>query len=181
MGTRSNIMKRSYGNLLLICIIAISSFFPARAGNAELVERIVAVVNDNVILLSELKAAMRQAEEEGREVNAAELIDGIINDYLLLEQAGKFSLGRRSAGDRFLSPDRIINNYIDKRIKALIYIPFRDVETYYYNNLDKYGGREFSDVKSEIEAYLLEGMLEIKLQQHIDELRKDARIRVQLK
>jgi len=153
-------------------------FFSARNVDAELVERIVAVVNDDVILLSEFKAAMRQAEESGRDVKAKEVIDGMINNCLLLEQARKFSFGRDAGTPS--TPDKVIKNYINKRIKALIYIPFRDIEAYYYDNMQKYGKRDFYDVKNEIEEYLLNRTLEIKIQEHIDELREDAGIRIQI-
>ena len=102
----------------------------------------------------------------------------MINNRLLLEQAKKFSFAM-DAGNAS-TPDKVIKNYIDKRIKALIYIPFRDIKAYYYKNLQKYGGRDLYDVKSEIEEYLLKTTLEIKIREHIDELRKDARIRVQI-
>ena len=175
-----NIMMRSYEKIILLCLVVISSLFPAGHTDAELVERVVAVVNDNVILLSEFKAAMRHAEESGKEVTAKDVIDRMIDNHLLLEQAKKFSF-RRNAGDAAPStPDKVIKNYIDKRIKVLIYIPFRDIEAYYYNNLDKYSDRDFYDVKSVIEEYLLNRTLEIRIQEHIDELREDARIRIQL-
>jgi len=171
-------MKKFYEINYLICLMVVLCLFPARNADAELVERIVAVVNDDVILLSEFKDAMRQAEESGKEVNAKEVIGGMINNRLLLEQARKFSFGR-DAGNAS-TPDKVIKNYIDKRIKALIYIPFKDIEAYYYNNTQKYGERDFYDVKSEIEEYLLKTTLEIKIQEHIDQLREEAVIRVQL-
>jgi len=173
-------MKRLNEIIVLICLMVITCFFLAGNADSELVERIVAVVNDNVILLSEFKAAMRQAEESSKEVTAKEVIDRMIDNHLLLEQAKKFSF-RRNAGDAAPStPDKVIKNYIDKRIKVLIYIPFRDIESYYYNNIDKYSDRDFYDVKSEIEKYLINKTLEIRIQEHIDELREDARIRIQL-
>jgi len=160
--------------------MVISCFFSAENANAELVERIVAVVNDDVILLSEFKEALRRAEDSVKKVNEKEIIDGMVNDLLLLEQARKFSFGK-DVDDAVLSnPEKVINSYTDKRIKALIHIPFRDIEAYYYNNSEKYGERDIYDVKSEIEEYLLKRTLEIKIQEHIDELKEEAMIRIQL-
>ena len=173
-------MKRLYEIIFLICLIVILFIFPARNADAELIERIVAVVNDEVVLLSEFKAFLRQAEESGQKVNEKFIIDGMINDILLLEQARKFSFWR-DVGDAGPSTnDKVIKNYIDKRIKALIYIPFRDIETYYFINIKKYDNRDLYDVKGEIEEYLINKSLEIKIQEHIDELREDAMIRIQL-
>ena len=160
--------------MVIIC------FFSAAKANSELVESIVAVVNDDVILLSEFKVVMRQAKENGKEVTVKAVIEGMIHNRLLLEQAKKFNFGRNVSGDMHSDPEKVIKNYIDKRIKAMIHIPFRDIETYYLNNPDKYAERDLSDVKSEIEEYLLNMMLEIKRMEHIDELMEEATIRIQL-
>jgi hypothetical protein len=153
---------------------------PAGNADAELVERIVAVVNDDVILLSEFKAAMRQAAESGNEVTPEEVIEEMIHHHLLLEQAKKFSFGRDLGDAVRYTPDKVIEYYIDKRIRTLIHIPFRDIEAYYFNNLDKYGGKSFYDVKSEIEEYLHNIMFKIKIREHINELKENARIRIQI-
>ncbi len=55
-------MKRLNEIMILICLMVITCFFSAAKANSELVESIVAVVNDDVILLSEFKAVMRQAK-----------------------------------------------------------------------------------------------------------------------
>ncbi|HDN95133.1 MAG TPA: hypothetical protein ENG76_03515, partial [Nitrospirae bacterium] len=64
--------KRLYETICLICLIVIACAFFARNADAELVERIVAVVNDEAILLSEFKTALRLVKESGKEVNEKE-------------------------------------------------------------------------------------------------------------
>lgn len=179
MGMRFNIMMRLYEKTILICLMVISCLFPVVNADAELVERIVATVNDEVILLSEYKAVMLHAKDSGKEVTPEEVIDGMIDKHLLLEQARKFSFVRDAAAGPSTT-ENIIDIYIDKRIRALLYIPFRDIETYYYINYERYDDKELYNVKSEIEEYLLNRMLQIKILEHIDELRENARIRVQL-
>ncbi|MBL7032160.1 MAG: hypothetical protein ISR97_03140 [Nitrospira sp.] len=157
----------------------IANLSPAWNADAELIERIVATVNDDVILLSEFKTAVRLTEESGKAVIEEDILELMIQNRLLLEQAKKFSFGMdASAGPS--TPDMVIQHYIDRRIKALIYIPFRDIETHYFINIEKYDDRDLYDVKDEIEKYLLNKKLEIKIQEHIDELKQGARIRVQL-
>ena len=173
-------IKKLCEKLVLVCLMAIVFLSPTCNAEAELVERIVAAVNDDVILLSEFKAAMLQAEKSGKEVNAKEIIEGMIHKHLLLEQAKRFSFGRDAGDATHYTPDRVIKYYIDKRIKALIHIPFRDIEAYYFNNLDKYAERDLYDVKDEIEEYLLNMKLEIKILEHIDELMEEASIRIQI-
>jgi hypothetical protein len=164
-------------NILLTMIMCLLLFCVA---HAEVVERIVAVVNDEVILLSEFNESLRQAKETGEAVKESEIIDRMINNLLLLEQAKKFSFERHDKALESMDQGEIIDNYIEKRIRALIYVPFRDIEAYYYNNIEKYDDRVLYDVRKDIEEYLLERTLEIKIQEHIDELREKARIRVQL-
>ncbi len=173
-------MKRLSNRPYNIWLTMISCLLLFCSVHAEVVERIVAVVNDDVILLSEFKEALRRAEETGKKVKESEIIDGMINNLLLLEQGKKFSIDRHDKAFESMDQGKIINNYIEKRIKALIYVPFRDIETYYYNNIERYDDREFYDVKSEIEEYLLNRALKIKIREHINELKEKARIRIQI-
>ncbi len=143
-----------------------------------MLERIVAVVNEEVILLSELRSEVQLRKAQGLESAEAEALDVMINRRLLLEQAKKM----RIDGDdkSFMTDDIIINDYIERRVKAFIHIPLKDMEDFYNDNAGSYGGKKFYDVKDEIEARLLETRLKEKLQEHIKELRKNAYIRVQL-
>ena len=170
-------MKKLVYKLFLICLLAVFCLLPLDSVRAEVVERVVAVVDDDVILLTEFREALRRVKESGEKADEKKIIEEMINEILLLEQAEKFSFSIKDIG---AGDDEIIRNYINKRIKALIYIPFREIEAYYYNNLEKYSEMDFDDVKKEIEKYLINMTLEIRLQEHIDELRENVRIRVQL-
>ena len=59
-------------------------------------------------------------------------------------------------------------------------MPYEDIEYYYYQNGDSFSGKDFFDVRNEIEEYLIEQELNVKLLEYIADLRKNSYIRIQL-
>ena len=104
----------------------------------------------------------------------------MIDRFLLLRQAKRFRISPLETGAGKNVNDRIVNEYIEKRIKAVIYISFEKMQVYYRNNMDLYGKRKFYEVKEEIEAEMINKELKNRLKKHVSELRGMAHIRVQL-
>ncbi len=168
---------------LLSCILYLASFIFLSLGDychAEVLERIVAIVNDDVILLSELEEAFQTAKKSDKGVTRDLVLDEMIDKALLLEQAKRFRLGKSAAHQRPVNNKKLVDEYIERRIRALIHTPFRDIESYYMSNMKQFNNKDFYEVKDEIESYLVEKELEKKLLGHIDELRKSSYIRIQL-
>lgn len=162
-------------------LLFVSCFAFLNFAYAEMLERIVAVVNEDVILLSELKNEVQLRKAQGAEVSEAEVLDEMIKRRLLLVQAKKMRIAGDAETDKPLAnDDAIINDYIERRVKAFIHIPLKDMEDYYNDNAGAYGDKKFYEVKNEIEAKLIETKLKGKLLEHIRDLRKDSYIRVQL-
>jgi hypothetical protein len=139
-------------------------------------------VNDDVIMLSEFKEALKSAEKSDISISEEIILNEMINRMLLLNEAKKFWISvpgnrRKTAEDE----GAIINEYINRRIKAFIYIPYEDIEYYYTRNLERFEDKEFYDVRDEIEDYLLKEEISIRLSEYIEELRKTSYIRIQLK
>lgn len=149
------------------------------AVHAEVLERIVAIVNDQVILLSEYDEAVQAAKNISDKVNEDVVLNDMINKILLLDQAKKLKLD--SVEDSTVKTDegKLINEYIERRIKPFIHIPVDEIESYYTNNKDRFSGRMFYEAKDEIEDYLAERELKTKVAGHIAELRKKAYIKIQ--
>lgn len=167
---------------VLLFLLLVSFFLFLNSAYAELLERIVAVVNEEVILLSELNNEVQLRKAQAAGVSYEEVLDEMINRSLLLGQAKKMRIEGDAESDKSLMiDDIIINGYIERRVKAFIHIPLKDMEDYYNKNAVAYGKRKFYEVKNEIETKLLETRLKEKLQEHIRDLRKDSYIRVQLK
>ena len=174
--TRHNIFCRLFFVLLLLTAYCLLPTFC----NAEVLERIVAIVNNKVILLSEYEEALEAARKSDQKVTEDVVLDEMINRILILEQAKRLSLGSTSDSAENVDDYKLINEYIERRIKALIHIPIDEIESYYKNNRGRFAEKEFYEVKDEIEDYMVEGELKRKIAEHVEELRKKAYIRIQL-
>jgi len=140
----------------------------------DVLERVVAIVDDDVILLSELNDAVQSAVNSGaKKITKEEVLSGMINRILLLREAKKFRPEEKD-------DNTLINEYIENNLRAFIRIPLEEVEIFYKNNREIFRNKEFYDVRYEIETYLIEKELNRKLLEHIKELREKSYIRVQL-
>lgn len=164
---------------LLLFLFMVHPMF-LKQSRAEVLDRVVAVVDEDVVLLSDLREAAERARNNGREVDDHELLDEMINSLLLIMQARKIGLGNSAAYRKGHDENVLVDEYLRKRVRVLIRIPFGDIESYYVNNQERFKGKEFNEVKGEIESLLTDREFVIKLREHIAELRKRARIRVQL-
>ncbi len=172
--------ERGLNALFIIMLMAVH-LLSAGFVYAEILERVVATVNDDVILLSELEDEFRAAQKVDKGVTREKVLNDMIDRLLLLKEARRFRIALSPApGEAKIDNNRIINEYINKRIKILIHIPFEKIESYYTKNRARFNGRDFYEVKDEIEDYLIKQELKIKLRQYINELRKRADITVML-
>jgi len=160
--------------LLITCLILFVT--PV---HSEILDRIVAIVNDNVILLSEYREALQAAEKSGKQLTNDMVLNEMIDRILLLEQAKRLRLDVIEDSTGAVDDDKTINEYIERRIKAFVHIPIEKIESYYSSNREQFDGKTFSEAKDEIEDHLAEGELKRKIAEHIAELRKRAYIRIQ--
>ncbi len=144
---------------------------------AEIVDRIVAYVNDDVITLSELKERSRlrpEAQPEGLENrDEREVLNGVINRVLLLSEVKRLGLTVPEEDDKTM-----IERLIDRRIKAFILIPIEKAREFYEKNKDRFGGKDFLEVRDEINHYLIEEETNKRLGKYITELRGKANIKI---
>lgn len=147
---------------------------------AEVLDRVVAIVGEEVVLLSDFREAAERARKTGREVKDDEILNEMIDRLLLIEQAKKIGLGNNAAYRKAFDENVLIDEYLRRRVKVLIRIPFGNIESYYVNNQDRFKGRELNEVKGDIERHLIDREFEVKLREHIAELRQRSYIRVQL-
>jgi hypothetical protein len=139
----------------------------------------VAIVNDNVILLSEYEETLQAAKRSDEKLTDDMVLNEMIDRILILEQAKRLRLSIIEDPAAVVNDDRTINEYIERRIKAFVYIPIDKIESYYLSKRGQFGSKTFSEAKDEIENHLAEGELKIKLAEHVEELRKKAYIRIQ--
>ncbi|HSW61825.1 MAG TPA: hypothetical protein VLH56_00675 [Dissulfurispiraceae bacterium] len=157
--------------LTAITLCTLSFFLSCAYG--EIVDRVVASVNDTAITLSELRekhAAMRKSVAA---VTENESLQSMINAQLLLEKARHM----RIEGE---TPDELIATYIDLKIRSSVVVQQDAILSYYGENLEKLGGAEFSLVREDIEKYLTELETTKLLKEHIQNLREVADIAILL-
>jgi hypothetical protein len=147
---------------------------------AELLDRVVAVVNREVILYSELESAVEKAKSAGQQKAESEVLEELIDRTLLLEQAMRFLVDIETYVLEDGAARKMIDDYINRRIKAFIHVPFEEIENYYLSHKDDFNGRGVYDVWDEIENRLRIDRLTVKLDEHISMLRKEAYIKIQL-
>ncbi|GBE05460.1 MAG TPA: hypothetical protein ENG95_06860 [Nitrospirae bacterium] len=167
--------------LTLVCVLLLTSYFLFPVSSyAEVIDRVVAVVDDEVVMLSEFNETLREAGMTGMEVTQDEVLDGLINRILLLREARKARRTHVFSARTKRFDNMLINEYIEKRVKAFIRVPYNEIELFYEDNVEFFQGENFFDVRDEIEAYLVETEVNKRLIDHINELREKAYIRKQL-
>lgn len=179
-----NSKKKKYGILIFFELLFIVHCSLFTVSSAEIVDRIVATINDHVITLSELKERSRlrpEAQPEGMEKrDEKEVLEGIINMVLLLSEVKRLGLaGPEEVGiDSYRDTNLMIERFIDRRIKAFILIPLERSKDFYEGNKEKFRGKEFLEVRDEINLYLLEKETNLRLERYLKELREKADIKI---
>lgn len=141
---------------------------------AELIDRVVAYVDDHAITYSEFRQKYAQMKQVVPNITEQEVANAMINNILLVEQARKIRLEAKSDDD-------LVKEYIDVRIKSRIYIKEEQLSAYYAEHKGEFGGKDYLSVRDEIENYLMELETSRQLKEHIAELRSQADIVIQLK
>ena len=95
---------------------------------AEVVDRVVAIVDDEAIMLSEWNEAYQKALSSKTDITLEEVLNGLINRVLLLKQAKKFSHSIQTRND--YDENTLIKEYIEKQLKTFIRIPFEEIEQF---------------------------------------------------
>jgi phosphoserine phosphatase len=73
-----------------------------------------------------------------------------------------------------------MREFIDLKIRAFIRVGESDVESFFREHTTDFPGREYDDVRDEIEKYLTEKELNERLKELLRELRAKAYIRIYL-
>jgi hypothetical protein len=79
------------------------------------------------------------------------------------------------------SEEDLLKEYVDLKIKAFIRIKEDEIKAFHDEHIANFEGRELDEVRDDIENYLSEKELNLRLKAHISELRDSACIKVQLK
>jgi len=141
--------------------------------SAEIRDRVVAFVDTRAITLSDLEMKLAESRKVKADIRKEEVLNTMINRVLLLREARKIRLEAPSE-------EELIREYIDLKIRALIRVKEEDIRDFYDKNKDNFEGKELEDVRDNIENYLIEHDLNERLKSHVNELKENTCVRIQL-
>ncbi|MHB8882374.1 MAG: SurA N-terminal domain-containing protein [Thermodesulfovibrionales bacterium] len=164
-------MQRTFLHTMVSALLlTLLTFSPAAA---DFSDRVVAYVDNQAITLSELTAQHAATLRLTPDVTGEDVLNTMINRVILLKEAKKY---RIEAPTR----DEVISEYINLKLRAFIRVSDQEIEGFYRENTGRFQGREYDDVRGEIETYLSEKALNAKLKDTLRDLRKNADIKIQL-
>jgi parvulin-like peptidyl-prolyl isomerase len=161
-------MFRKYAILTISIICLLGS-----VAGAKVIDKVVAFVDDEAITLSELEETYSAMQEISPDITKREALNTIINRQLLLREAHRLRLEAQS-------DDALLEDYIDMKVRAFIKVKESDIKAFYDNNTAEFGGKPFSEVRDEIEAYLQEKEVNYEIRRHLDALKEKAHIEILL-
>ena len=157
--------------MLVLQFLFLSSHFSL--ASAELIDRVVAFVNDRAITLSELKETYERTRKLQPDITMEEVLNTMVNRLLLLNDARRLKIEAKS-------DDEILNEYEELKVRALVRVREEDIENYYKKNEKEFGGAPYESVRGKIEALLTEKQTNELLKKQIAELRSKAYVKILL-
>lgn len=157
---------------LFVAVVLLPGVSPPPC-RAAVVDRVVAAVDDTAITLSEFQEHYAAVAATVRNAERIDVLNSMINSLLLLQEARKMRLEAPTK-------DELVREYIDIRIKASIIIREEEIEAFYREHKAEFAGKDYIAVRDEIERYLFEAATNRQLKKHLEELRRNAEIAIQL-
>lgn len=164
---------KSCGNIYLyLCSILYFIFFIINtASSAQLIDMVVAYVNDRAITYSEVKENYEKTKKTIPDITVKDIIVSLINRQLLIDDAKNLRLEAENE-------DEMIKLYIDIKIGSLIFIKEEDIIDFYNQHASEFNGKEYLAVRDEIERYLFHSEMNKKIKEHLEELRSKNEVKI---
>ncbi len=140
---------------------------------AAISDRVIAFVDDYAITLSELEESYKTAHVLSPNITHEEVLNTMINRVILVKEAKKYRIEAPTL-------DEVLKEYIDLKIRAFIRVNDADIDKFYNENVQNLQGKDYEDVRDEIDLYLTEKLLNERLKETLSEIRKKAYIRIYL-
>jgi len=164
-------MSENMNRLFIVLLFFIVHSSLHTVCNAELIDRVVAYVDDRAITLSELNETFDKTRKVQPDITEREVLDTMINKMLLLNEAKRLRLEGKS-------DEELLNEYIALRVRAFIRLREEDIEEYYQKNIEEFKEAPYESVKDKIEQYLTEREINSLLKKQIAGLRAKAYIKI---
>lgn len=145
----------------------------ASSGHGELIDRVVAFVDDKAITLSELNETYEKTKQMQPDISRNEVLTTMINRLLILNEARRLKMEAKT-------DDELVDQYTELKVKAMIRIREEEIEDFYKKNMNEFQGADYEAVKDKIEEYLTEKEINRLLKKTIAELRVKAYVKILL-
>ena len=137
---------------ILATLIVLFLFIQVSAQEQKMVDKIIGVVGDNIILMSDIESQLQQAKSQGEKIN--DEIKCAIFDQALLE---KFFLAQAQLDSVYVGEDDV-EAELDKRIRYYISNSFGSQE-----KLEEFYGKSIEDLKADFRKDVKNQMLAEKM------------------
>lgn len=171
---KAEILLKIIKGVILFCLVF--TFYVSRFtgdSHAAVTDRVIAFVDDQAITLSELEENYKTAGSLTPDITRREVLNTMINRMILLKEAKKYRIEAPTI-------EEVMKEYIDLKIRAFIRVNDADIEKFYKANMQNFKGKEYEDVRDEIDMYLTEKTVNERLKETLSDLRKKAYIRIYL-
>lgn len=165
--------KLEVRGFLILLLFSVNCLL-ATVCHAELIDRIVAVVDERAITLSDLNETYEKTKQLQPGISRSEVLNTMVNRLLLLNEAKRLKLEAKD-------DDEFINEYIELKVKAFIRINENEMEAFYKEHPEEFKGAQYESVRDKIEEYLTEKEVNAMLKKQIEELRSKAYIKIIMK
>jgi hypothetical protein len=139
----------------------------------ELVDRVVAFVDNNAITLSALRETYEKTKKAQPGITMAEVLQTMVNRLLLLNDARRLKFEAKT-------DEEMMDLYIEMKVKAFVQVKESAMEEYYRQHEQELKDAPYESVRDKIEEVLTEKETNRLLKQHIEELRKKAYVKIEL-
>lgn len=165
--------KRNGGRACCFVLLLFIGVLIASALHAGIKDRVVAYVDTTAITLTELDKKHAETMEVTPAITKEEVLNTMINRILLIREARKIRLKSERE-------DELLKEYVDLKIKSFIRIKDEELRNFYEAHAADFPEKDLDDLREDIENYLIEQELNNALKKHIDDLRNNACIKVQI-
>ncbi len=161
--------------IFVLCLLFLTLYASlVTVSQAELIDRVVAYVNDRAITLSELLETYERTKKIQPDISMDEVLNTMVNRLVLLNDARRLKIEAKT-------DEEVLNEYMELKVRAFIRIKEEDIEDYYRKNEKEFKGAPFESVRDKIEEYLTEKEINRLLKIQIAELRAKAYVKILLK
>jgi hypothetical protein len=159
-------------SIFLFCLLLLSLYASlVTVSEAELIDRVVAYVNDRAITLSDLRETYERTQKIQPDISTDEVLNTMINKLLLLIDARRLKIEAKT-------DEEVLSEYMELKVRSFIRVREEDIEDYYKKNEKEFAGAAYESVRDKIEDYLTEKEINRILKMHIAELRAKAYVKI---